>query len=423
MFVNPLISSELPSPLRNSRTRPTESRPDRREAELPHSVASIYLTSLLQGAIGVCLPASSSVLRARLSIGDTLYGALFLPGLALAFTAALGGRMLLRRWSLKTLFLFGLASQATCMLLMGLCVLLPRPFGLAVLIAALAVSGPAGGIMGITLNTAAIEIFPRARSGALSALHGVLGLGAAIGPMIVALTTQLGFWSAAPFFLAAVLLSLIVLSGARRVHGLTEHRHEDRVAGAAPRRLIARSLTVLLYGAGEATFTAWAVVFLTENRRLPLAIAATALSAFWVAMTAGRLASIALVRWISPVRLSLVLALGMAASFCLVSRSAAGTDTIARFAIAGLCCSALFPLLLGLGSAEFPDRTPQVTASYSAAVMVGLAVGSFCVGPARGVIGLERIYLVSAVGPLCLVVLLIVLARRSSTRGVSRSHA
>ncbi len=375
-------------------------------AGLRHSVASVYLTSFVQGLLGVALPASSAVLRARLGIGDTLYGALFLPGLSLAFCAALGGRFLLRRWSLKTLFLFGASTQGAAMVLMAASGHLDRPLGLGVLIGALVLSGPAGGIMGITLNTAAIELFPRARSGALSALHGLVGVGATAGPMAVALATQFGFWAAAPLAFGAAAFAMAAFCATRRVHGLSENLHEEHARGGVPPRMAARSLTVFLYGVGEATFTTWAVVFLTENRGLPLAAAAGALSVFWLAMTVGRLGSIALVRRVPPFALALLMTVGMAAAFPLVAHSGNATSALLRFGFAGLSCSALFPLLLGLGSAEYPRRTPQVTAIFSATLLAGIAIGCFAVGPLRGRFGLERIYLVSAAGPVLVAVLL-----------------
>jgi predicted MFS family arabinose efflux permease len=95
-----------------------------------------------------------------------------------------------------------------------------------------------------------------------------------------------------------------------------------------------------------------------------------------------------------------------------VSRAQGTAGALLAFGFAGLACSAVFPLLLSLGSAEFPERTPQVSAIFSAAVLAGISVGSFAVGPLRGVLGLERIYAISALGPLILAILVVLMARR-----------
>jgi predicted MFS family arabinose efflux permease len=375
-----------------------------------HSIASIYLTSLVQGAVGVTFPASSTVLRARLAMGDTLYGACFVPGLALAILTALLGPRLLRRWSLKTLFLFALGSQAVFLGLMALSPALPRSSGLACLLAAMVISGPAGGVLGIALNTAAIELFPRARGPALTALHALLAAGAALWPLSVAGATRLGFWAAAPLALALVVIGFALLAGRRPVTGLADAlQHEHGRFDLTP-RLAWRALTALLYGVGEATFTAWAVVYVRETRGLPLALAAGALSAFWLGMTVGRAAAAWIVRRGALLPVALALAAGMAASFLLVAHCGA-RDAIWRFGLAGLSCSALFPLLLALGSREAPDRTPQVSALFSAAAMAGLAIGSFGVGAVRGRLGLEAIYTFSAAGPVLLALMLAALGR------------
>jgi predicted MFS family arabinose efflux permease len=99
-------------------------------------------------------------------------------------------------------------------------------------------------------------------------------------------------------------------------------------------------------------------------------------------------------------------------AFLLVSRAQGTAGALLAFGFAGLACSAVFPLLLSLGSADFPERTPQVSAIFSAAVLAGISVGSFAVGPLRGVLGLERIYTISALGPLIMAVLVVLMARR-----------
>jgi predicted MFS family arabinose efflux permease len=67
--------------------------------------------------------------------------------------------------------------------------------------------------------------------------------------------------------------------------------------------------------------------------------------------------------------------------------------------------------MLSQTCSEFPDRTPQVTAIFSAAALAGLALGSFGVGPLRAHLGLHRIYALSALGPLMLLLLLVALRR------------
>jgi fucose permease len=375
-------------------------------------VALVYAVGLLQGAFGVTIAASSTVLRQRLTLGDTLYGSLFVPALLLAMVTSLLGHELLRRWSLRTLFLFSLAAEVVTLSLMALAGAIGRPFGLPVLLVGVALAGPAMGAFGITLNTAAIELFPGRRDGALTAMHGLLGAGAAVWPMAVAAAAGLRVWPAAPLFLAGLFAVALALSLRRPLQGVPQAIHRAHAQSHVPRRLGTRSLTALVYGISEATFTMWAVVYLYEQRGLPAGVAAGALSAFWLTMTVGRLLAAVVVRWSTPVILTLVLSVGMSLAFLLVSRAQGTGEAILAFAFAGLACSAVFPLLLSLGSADFPERTPQVSAIFSAAVLAGVSVGSFAVGPLRGIFGLERIYVFSALGPLVMAALVVLMARR-----------
>lgn len=384
-----------------------------------HSFVAIYLTAFLQGSLSVIYPASGALLRGRLGLSDTLYGALFLPGLGLAIVTSLAGHVLLRRWSLKRLFLFALACQVATALCLALSGLLERAYALPVLVAGMFVSGPAGGMMGIALNSAAVELYPRARSGSLSALHGALGAGATLGPFLVALAIGLGFWAAAPLLVAGALAAMAVFSDLRPVIGIGDARSPEH-ARAVPRRLVLRSIPAFLYGIGEATFTAWAVIYLRETRGLPMAAAAGALSAFWLAMTVGRFGGVMLLRRVRPLPFALLLSAGMGLSFLLVAGAHDTIDSWLRFGFAGLCCSALFPLLLGLTAAEFPDRTPQVSAVFTASVLIGIAIGCFFAGPLRAWAGLERIYLFSAAGPVLLAAALLAL-RRGPRAGIPGS--
>lgn len=383
-----------------------------RQPSFHRSVALVYAVGLLQGAFGVTIAASSSALRQRLALGDTLYGSLFVPALLLAMATSLLGHALLRRFSLRALFLFSLTAEVVALSLMALAGAIGRPFGLPVLLVGVALSGPAMGAFGITLNTAAIELFPGRRDGALTAMHGLLGAGAAVWPMAVAAAAGLRVWPAAPLFLAGLFAVALAFSLRRPLQGVPREIHPAHAQSHVPRRLGTRSLTAFVYGISEATLTMWAVVYLYEQRGLPAAVAAGALSVFWLTMTVGRLLTAMVVRWSTPVMLTLLLSAGMSLAFLLVSRAQGTAGALLAFGFAGLACSAVFPLLLSLGSAEFPERTPQVSAIFSAAVLAGISVGSFAVGPLRGVLGLERIYAISALGPLIMAVLVVLMARR-----------
>jgi predicted MFS family arabinose efflux permease len=110
----------------------------------------------------------------------------------------------------------------------------------------------------------------------------------------------------------------------------------------------------------------------------------------------------------------------MSFSFILVATSSGPLGSVLAFAAAGLFCSALFPLLFVLAADELPARGPQVSGIFSAAVLAGLAVGAFGVGPLRAPLGLERIYLMSSIIPLLLAGVLLRLSVEPKRLPVSR---
>lgn len=400
---------------------------------------SVYATSFLMGAISMTLPASSVVLRGALGIGDALYGTLFLTIYGIGMAVSLSNTWILQRWSLRRLFLAGLGLQVVTLLFLSIspsvgawsagrtgfeAIGVPvteRPFslaGYAVLVAAAGLFGVGAGATGITINTAAMEIFPRARSGALAALHGSLGVGAALWPMVVAGLARTGLWQLAPLLLAALAAGLTWWSRRRPIIGLHHELVADHGRRDVPRRLWFWSLSILLYGAAESALTAWAVIYLTEDRGSSMAVGAGALTAFWLSQTAGRFAMTWLTRRVHPGRIAPALIAAMAAVYPLVAACPGDARAYVVYALAGLACSGVFPLLLGLATEETPRRAPLVTAFFSAAVVLGLATGGFGLGALRAAFTLRSLYLATA--GVCILLLLTVLGLlRGHRRGVA----
>jgi fucose permease len=188
----------------------------------------------------------------------------------------------------------------------------------------------------------------------------------------------------------------------RDAGGETEHR----VTTSPP--LTSRAFWIfaaiaVLYAFAEGTFSNWAVIYLREAKALPAGVAALALSVFWAAMVAGRLLVTVLVVRVAPLTIWLMLPALMIAAFLLLP--AAGTPTLglSLFALAGLACSAFFPLTITLASERFPEHVAWVSSMLIAALMVGVGLGSFVIGPLREWLALEQIYQLSAFYPIAVI--------------------
>jgi predicted MFS family arabinose efflux permease len=156
----------------------------------------------------------------------------------------------------------------------------------------------------------------------------------------------------------------------------------------------------VLYAFAEGTFSNWAVLYLLTVKHLPETVASGALSVFWAAMVAGRLLTSVLVLRVAPVRIWLCLPLLMVAAFLSLPYADTPLLGIGLFALAGLACSAFFPLSIGIVSARFRAHGPWVASMMIAALMAGVGLGSYAVGLLRDVFAMETLYRLSVIYPL-----------------------
>jgi predicted MFS family arabinose efflux permease len=89
----------------------------------------------------------------------------------------------------------------------------------------------------------------------------------------------------------------------------------------------------------------------------------------------------------------------MIAAFWFLPGASTPVLGLGLFALAGLACSAFFPLTITLASERFPNEVAWVSSMLIAALMVGVGLGSFVIGPLREWLSLEQLYRLSAVYP------------------------
>jgi len=394
-------------------------------------VVTLYLSGMLQGLTLVSFPASSAVLRQMHGFTDAQYGAIFLPQVAAAVIGALAGGALAARFSLRNLLWVALAINAVSQLLLAGSVLLEPGPAYALLLLGTSSLGLGFGVSGAPLNGLPPLCFPNRRDTALIALHTFLGLGLAVGPVIANPFIMAGQWVGFPLLLAvlALLLAVVALagdypdtSGPMPMPAAPALQSGDPVplqfsmrqsaghpAGKAGFWLFA-AITVL-YAFAEGTFGNWAILYLQDVKHLPETIAAGALSVFWMAMVAGRLLTSVLVLRVAPRHIWLLLPLIMITAFLLLPYAGTPASGIGLFALAGLACSAFFPLSIGIASERFREHVPWVSSMLIAALMVGVGLGSWMVGLLRGMFPMEDLYRLSVFYPATALVLAIIVLR------------
>ena len=393
--------------------------PDRRSGRA-HAVAVIFTAAMCQGFVLVTLPSVSERLGREFGVSPSLYGALYLPMVGVAALTALTATPHRLGARLEHILAAGLVADAIGLAFLTLSGIVPGVGPTGLLVAAVIGFGVAFGCMGIGLNASIMTIFGPESSRALGWTHGILGVGAALGPLWFSTWDGAGLWRVAPGGLAVVAATLALLGSRIRLESAPQARRPSVPKGTW--RLAGHATVAALYGALEATFASWAVLFLTTSKGLSSARAAGALSLFWLAITGGRLLGASFLgRGAAQVWIG-VLTMGCAAGFLclpLVGSPAGATWT---YLGCGLACSVLFPLSLGLASRDFPEHVAVVASRVSAALMVGLGLGAFWVGPVSERWGFDLAFRVAVVLPAALAGLSFALQRRRY-RSVSTSAA
>ena len=362
------------------------------------AVLTVYGSALLQGLTLVSFPALSGILKSQLGLDDAQYGAIFLPQVACAVAGSLLGGALAARLGLQRLLLLSLLANA---LSQGLLAVSADWGGYPLLLAGTAALGLGFGLGASALNGYPPRFFPARQASALVVLHTLMGLGLAAGPLLSGSFADAGRWQGYPLMLLAACLTMGLGLLLQRLPGAEtgEQHSQGGHPGTAPAFWVF-ALVAVLYAFAEGTFANWAVLYLAESKGLPGSVAAWALSAFWAALALGRLVVSVLVLRLAPVRIWQALPLGMLAVFLALPQADSAWSGIALFAAAGLACSGFFPLTIGLAGERFPRHVPWVASMLTAALMVGVGLGSWAVGLLREALPLETLYRYSAGYPL-----------------------
>lgn len=383
----------------------------------PYAASIVYASALVQGLAVVSYPASASVLKQQLS--DAQYGTLFLPQmiatvLGSALCARLGPRALQPR--VLQLALLAAATAEALLLCAG-----AAKLGAGAAYAGTLALGFGFGLSAAPLNGLPARLFPGRAQTALVALHTLLAAGFALGPSALSAAQAQGQWWVVPALVCAGVLALALAapfalasladgslpqpSAAAPQRGLTRDQAPRTGPAAAPQPVSLFAAAVMLYALCEGTFANWCVVYLREERGLSETAAAFALSMFWFALATGRLVVSGLLARVAAELIWRLLPLAMCAVFLLLPLIHGAPLAVLAFAAAGLACSAFFPLTVSLAAEGSPAGEAGAASVLTAALMVGVGIGSFVVGPLRSLVSLADLYRASATYPLLLTLL------------------
>jgi len=352
-------------------------------------VGLIYVTGLVQGLALVTFPAASSIFTSSHGFGFSAssYGMMFIPQVILAILASSFAPRLARRWTLKRVFMVGLSADLLAMILLALSRLLLDSRGAAygVLLVATGSLGFGFGAAVMAMNTYAEKFSPGRENRAVLVLNALLGSGTALAPLFVAIFLGLGAWWLMPLIVAVALVGLLLFSAKEPLEASVGA--DSSSSKHLPGGFWLFAAAVLLYGIAETLNGNWSGPYLSGERGVPARGASFALTAFWAMVTVGRilfaaLASRKTVRWIYT-GLPVVLIV----AFQVISHADGQTGGIVAFGLAGLGCSAFFPLCISLSGQAFPRFAAVMSGEIVAFYQVGYGVAAFGVGPLRDFAG------------------------------------
>jgi MFS transporter, FHS family, glucose/mannose:H+ symporter len=362
----------------------------------PREIGTVYAVGLFQGLALVAFPASSSVLTgaADYDLSSSQYGLLFVPQVLMAILGSLALPELSHRIRMKRLFGIGIAAGVASMAVFVASVpVRGEPVAFPMLLVATAFLGLGFGLTLSCLSTFAGGFMPARREVALTALNVLLGLGAALSPLLVAFFTDVAEWWYLPVLTGVGLLALLAICLPQRLTVDTGPSRATRVRIPPVFWMFAGVLVA--YGVCETLFGNWGPTLLRDGGTAPTT-ANYALAAFWAAVTVGRLLISIVPKRIPSTAIYRGLPWGIAGTLLLVAAVSDNTNGIVIFALAGLACSGFFPMTIGYGETTFPELVTTAAGWLIASYQLGYGIAAFGAGVLEHSVSLSVIFAVVA---------------------------
>lgn len=320
---------------------------------------------LTLGAFGPTLPG----LAAQTGVGLGEIGSLFAArSLGFLLVSVRGGRLYDR--------VPGHRVMAAMLLLMSLAMaLVPLTPRLWILAAVIALLGAAEGTLDVGANTMLARAHGERVGPYMNGLHFCYGVGALAAPLVVARLVPHAHGLALTYWLLAALLLPVSAWLARLESPPPRAATNEEAAGRVDRQtVVSVALFFFLYVGAEVTFGGWVYSYAVVSRLGDEASAAYLTSAFWGALTLGRLASVPLAARFSA---RAILAANLSGCFLSLALIFARADSPTAFAVGtvalGLSMSSIFPTMFSLAGGRV-----VLTGRVAGWLIVGASAGSMC---------------------------------------------
>lgn len=337
-----------------------------------------YLANgIITAAVGPLLSQFATHNNATLAEIGGVYTALFLG--ALLANIALG--RLTDRWGQHRALIVSLILYAVGMMAATFSRWLPLTFGL------IFVAGLGYGTANLCGNVLVGRVYKEKSVSAVNWLNVFYGIGAFTGPLLVSLSLYLFKDGAPSIWFGAI--AMLVVSGVMilsifniRLESQTPHAEDQpgqRVTGSI--FLWTLSLVVLIYVGTEATLGGWSTTYLQKTTSLPIEFAAMGASAFWLALTGGRLMGALIGSSISEVKLLILcLAISFMGALLFLLSYGNGWFSVVAILTMGLGFGAIYPTIMAVMTNTFRHAPGQAGGVITAMGSIGGSIFPWLLG-------------------------------------------
>ena len=245
-----------------------------------------------------------------------------------------------------------------------------------VFVAGGALAGFGSGAVEVGMNGLFLDRFSEDRGRALSRLHLCFSIGALAAPLLIAALVEIGVAWRLPFAASSIVVLAIGLglatSDLRVPHPVLASRAGRPAVGRhVPLPLVLLAVAITSYVAAESGVSSWLVRFLDTA---PIGIATLALSLFWAGLALGRLVASRVADRFAP--LAVATACGLATGVAVLAAVVAPwvAVSIALFAVAGVACGPIYPMIIASAGGLYPARANAVSGVLTAAAVTGSVV-------------------------------------------------
>jgi fucose permease len=246
----------------------------------------------------------------------------------------------------------------------------------AIFVVGAGIGGLGSGAVEVGMNGLFLDRFHLDRGRALNRLHLCFSLGALAAPLAIGVLVGAGVAWRLPFAATSAVVFAVGLRLVTRDLSVP-HVATATLSGAGPggRRLpwplVFLALASACYIASESGVSSWLVRFLDAA---PTGVATLALSLFWAGLAIGRLVASRVAHQFAPI--AVATACGLATGAALVAAVAVPwiAASIAFFAVAGVACGPIFPMIVASAGGLYPARANAVSGILTAAAVAGSVV-------------------------------------------------